>query len=151
MFILIFHIFADKYHQKAISINTFRNIFGFIFYITVGIYVAIVILLNIPYVQQKIAVTITERFTELTDAELSVGEISVGFLFNRLTIDDVLLKDKENKEMLKVSRLSVKYSIWAALRGKISLSNVQLFGFDINLNRENPESEPNFMFLVDAF
>ncbi|KAA6338320.1 hypothetical protein EZS27_013669 [termite gut metagenome] len=112
---------------------------------------AIVILLNSPYVQQKIAATITERFTELTDAELNVGEISVGFLFNRLTIDDVLLKDKGGKEMLKVSRLSIKYSIWVALRGRISLNNVQLFGFDINVNRENPESEPNFMFLVDAF
>ncbi|KAA6338098.1 hypothetical protein EZS27_013861 [termite gut metagenome] len=112
---------------------------------------AIVILLNSTYVQQKIAVTITERFTELTDAELNIGKISVGFLFNRLTIEDVLLKDKGGEEMLKVSRLSVKYSIWDALHGKISLNNVQLFGFDINLDRENLESEPNFMFLVDAF
>ncbi|KAA6341484.1 hypothetical protein EZS27_010708 [termite gut metagenome] len=133
-------------------INTFKNIVGYIFYLLVGIYVGIVISLNTPYVRQKIAVTITEKLSKMIDAELNAGEIHVGFLFNRITADDVLLKDKSSKEMLKVSRISLNFSILNfLLHKKMYLSNVQLFGFDAHLNCENTESEPNFMFLIKAF
>ncbi|KAA6324389.1 hypothetical protein EZS27_026280, partial [termite gut metagenome] len=94
---------------------------------------------------------ITEKLSETIGTEFSVENLNVGFLLNRITLDNVSLKDKSNKDMLKVSRLSVKFGVIAALRGKISLSNVQLFGFNINLNRDNPEAEPNFKFLMDAF
>ncbi|KAA6313897.1 hypothetical protein EZS27_035407, partial [termite gut metagenome] len=72
---------------------------------------------------------ITEKLSQAIGTELSVEGLHVGFLLNRITLDNVLLKDKSDKDLLKVSRLSVKFEVMAALRGKISLSNVQLFGF----------------------
>ncbi|KAA6332749.1 hypothetical protein EZS27_018775 [termite gut metagenome] len=112
----------------------------------------IIILLNTPYVRQKIVVTITEKLSKMIDAELNADEIHVGFLFNRITVDNALLKDKSGKEMLKASRILVNFSPLSFLLHKqIYLSNVQLFGLDAYLNRENPESEPNFMFLINAF
>ena len=36
-------------------------------------------------------------------------------------------------------------------KGKISISSVQLFGFNINLQKKTPDSPPNFKFVLDAF
>lgn len=71
-------------------------------------------------------------------------------LLNRIIIDDVLLNDQTGKEMLKVTRLSAKFDLPALINGKIAISSVQLFGFNINLNKENPEAVPNFEFVLDA-
>ena len=53
--------------------------------------------------------------------------------------------------MLKVSRLSAKFDILPLFKGKVSISNVQLFGFNINLEKKTPEDIPNFQFVLDAF
>ena len=34
---------------------------------------------------------------------------------------------------------------------KIRISSIQLFGFNINLSKATPESEPNFQFIIDTF
>lgn len=72
-------------------------------------------------------------------------------LLNRIIIDDVLLDDQNGKEMLKVTRLSAKFDIMPFFEGKISISSVQLFGFAVNLQKETPDSPPNFKFVLDAF
>ena len=82
--------------------------------------------------------------------ELTIGRIDMGLL-NRIIIDDVLLDDRSGKEMLKVTRLSAKFEILPLFKGKITISSVQLFGFNINLNKKTPDSPPNFKFVLDAF
>lgn len=72
-------------------------------------------------------------------------------LLNRIIIEDLLLKDRSEKEMLKVARLSAKFDILPLFKGKISISNVQLFGFNINLEKETPDSNSNFQFVLDTF
>ena len=82
--------------------------------------------------------------------ELTIGRIDMGLL-NRIIIDDVLLDDQSGKEMLKVTRLSAKFEILPLFKGKITISSVELFGFNINLNKKTPDSPPNFKFVLDAF
>lgn len=82
--------------------------------------------------------------------QLTIGKIDMGLL-NRVIIDNVTLGDQAGKEMLKITRLSAKFDIPALLRGKIAISSVQLFGFNINLNKQTPDSPPNFKFVLDAF
>lgn len=72
-------------------------------------------------------------------------------LLNRIIIDDVLLDDQNGEEMLRVARLSAKFDITPFFKGKISISSVQLFGFNINLEKKTPDSSPNFRFVIDAF
>ena len=82
-------------------------------------------------------------------SELTVGQIELG-LINRLIIDDLALNDQRGKEMLRVSHLSVRLEFVPLLKGKVSISNVQLFSFHVNLERPNLEDEANFQFLLDA-
>ena len=93
---------------------------------------------------------IAKELSEVLNTRLTIGKINIGLL-NRIIIDDVLLDDQSGKEMLKVTRLSAKFDILPFFKGKISISSVQLFGFTINLNKETPDSPPNFKFVLDAF
>ncbi len=72
-------------------------------------------------------------------------------VLNRIIINDLLLYDRSGKEMLKAARLSARFDILPLFKGKISISNIQLFGFDIHLEKTTPDAEPNFQFVIDAF
>ena len=96
------------------------------------------------------SVFVAEELSDLLNTRVMIGRINIGLL-NRIIIDDVLLDDQSGQEMLKVTRLSAKFDIMPFFKGKISISSVQLFGFNINLQKKTPDSPPNFKFVLDAF
>ena len=96
------------------------------------------------------SVFVAEELSDLLNTRVTIGRINIGLL-NRIIIDDVLLDDQDEQEMLKVTRLSSKFDIMPFFKGKISISSVQLFGFNINLQKKTPDSPPNFKFVLDAF
>lgn len=100
----------------------------------IGVYLGIIVLLNIPYVQGKLSVFVTKELKNILNTEVSIGRIDMGLL-NRIIVEDVLLHDRKNQEMLKVARLSAKFDLLPLLNGKVTISSVQLFGFTVNLNR----------------
>lgn len=106
-------------------------------------------LLNLPYVQHQASIFLSEQLSEALGSRLNIGKVNLGLL-NRIIIDDLHLEDLSGKEMLKVTRLSAKFDILPLFNGEISISNIQLFGFNINLEKDTPESDPNFQFVVDA-
>lgn len=107
-------------------------------------------MLNVPTVQQRLSILVANELKTILNTELNIGRIDIGLL-NRIIVDDVLLKDQSDKEMLKITRLSAKFDILPLFSGKIAISSVQLFGFNINLNKPNPGTKPNFQFVLDAF
>lgn len=115
-----------------------------------GVYLGVIVLLNIPYVQDKLSVFVSQELRKALNTEVSIGKIDMGLL-NRIIVEDVLLHDRRNEELLKVARLSAKFEILPLLKGKITISSIQLFGFTVNMNRETPEAVPNFQFILDAF
>ncbi len=112
-------------------------------------YIGIVILLNMPYVQQRMPVLIARELSSAIGSQVSIGRINMGLL-NRVIIDDLQLNDLSGKEMLKVARLSAKFDIIPLFKGKISIGTVQLFGFNVNIEKQDPDAAPNFQFVVDA-
>ena len=96
------------------------------------------------------SVFVAEELSDLLNTRVTIGRINIGLL-NRIIIDDVVLDDQDEQEMLKVTRLSAKFDIMPFFKGKISISSVQLFGFNINLQKKTPDSPPNFKFVLDAF
>lgn len=106
-------------------------------------------MLNLPYVQQQISVLLSEQLSQVLGSRLHIGRVNLGLL-NRIIIDDLQLDDLSGKEMLKATRLSAKFDIIPLFNGQISISNIQLFGFNIALEKKTPESTPNFQFVMDA-
>ena len=107
-------------------------------------------MLNTPVVQQQMSAWVASELSQALDAELQIGRIDMGVL-NRIIINDLLLYDRSDKELLKAARLSAKFDILPLFKGKISISNIQLFGFDIHLEKPTPDSPPNFQFVINAF
>ena len=102
---------------------TVRILLGILF----GVYLGIIVLLNIPYVQGKLSFIVGRELRKVLNTEVSVGRIDMGLL-NRIIVEDVLLEDRQGTEMLKVARLSAKFEILPLLKGKITITSVQLFG-----------------------
>ena len=115
----------------------------------IGIHIGILVLLNIPSVQNKLASMVSSELGKLLNTEVSVGHIELGLL-NRIHVEDVKLDDLQGDEMLNVHRLSARFEWKPLLDGKIVINSVQLIGFDIQLKKETPEAVPNFQFVVDA-
>lgn len=118
--------------------------------VCIGIYVGIWMLLNIPHVQGKLASLVAKELRQIMNTEISVGHINLGML-NRIVIEDVLLKDRQGEDLLKVDRLAARFEVKPLFEGKISINSVQLFGLSARLNQENPQAVPNFQFVLDAF
>ena len=116
----------------------------------IGIHIGIVVLLNIPSVQGKLAAIVSTELRKLLNTEVSVGRIELGWL-NRLHIEDVMLKDLQGDDLLNVHRLSARFEFKPLLDGKIVVNSVQLIGFDVRLKKETLTSIPNFQFVLDAF
>ena len=115
----------------------------------IGIHIGLIVLLNIPSVQGKLATLVSTELGRLLHTEVSVGRIELGLL-NRIHITDVRLDDQQGEEMLNVNRLSTRFEWRPLLEGKIVINSVQLIGFDIRLQKDTPESVPNFQFVLDA-
>ena len=115
-----------------------------------SLYIGITLLLNAPVVQQRMSVFVSSELSQMLGAELRMGRIDMGML-NRIIINDLLLYDRSGHEMLKAARLSAKFDILPLFKGKISISNIQLFGFDIHLEKATPRSASNFQFVIDTF
>lgn len=117
---------------------------------TLVFYFGLIALLNLPAVQHRISTYAARELTRLTQAEVSIGNVDLGLL-NRVVIQNVQIKDRQKKDMLGISRFSVKIDIPSLLRGKIRISSVQLFGLDARLNRAHPKAPLNCQFLIDTF
>ena len=115
----------------------------------IGIHIGLIVLLNIPSVQGKLAILVSTELGRLLHTEVAVGRIELGLL-NRIHITDVRLDDQQGEEMLNVNRLSARFEWRPLLEGKIIINSVQLIGFDIRLQKDTPESVPNFQFVLDA-
>ena len=136
-------------NKKESLIRTLKKTVRWIVGIVLGVYIGTIVLLNIPGIQRSMSVFVSKELSQILHTRVNIGKIDIGLL-NRIIIDDVLLDDQKGKEMLKVTRLSAKFDIIPLFKGKITISSVQLFGFTISLNKETPDSPPNFKFVVDA-
>ena len=118
--------------------------------IIIGFYIGAILLLNLPYVQQEMSVLLSKQLSSVLKSDLKIEKIYIGFL-NRIIVEGLQLNDLSGKEMLKVTRLSAKFDVLPLFKQQISISNIQLFGFNANLEKQTPESEPNYQFVLNAF
>ena len=114
------------------------------------IYFGLIALLNIPFIQQSISSIAVRELSKILNTEVKVGNIDLGLL-NRVIINDLEIYDRDGEKMVNIARFSAKFDIQAIVRGKISISSIQLFGSDFNLEKKDKESNINIKFITDLF
>lgn len=127
-----------------------KHIVRFTIIIALVCYFGIIAVLSLPFIQKRLSVLAAQELSRIMQTEVSIGNIDLGLL-NRIIIQNVYLEDKSGQELLKVARLSAKIELSPLLHGRIRISSIQLFGLNAHLNRQTPESKPNFQFILDAF
>lgn len=114
-----------------------------------ALYALLLTLPHIPSVQSFLAQKTEELLGNKLNTEVRIGTINLGFL-NRIIIDNVLIKDQQQKDLLSVNRLSAKIDVTDLLEGRITVSSAQLFGAQAHLYKKDSLSEANFMFIAEA-
>lgn len=125
--------------------NSVRWVIG----IALGLYIGILILLNLSFVQRRTSMWLSQELSQVLQSRVTIGCVDLGLL-NRLIIEDFQLDDQTGHSLLQIPRLSVKWEWLPLLKGKISISSAQLFGCQLQLSREHPEARPNYQFVLDA-
>jgi hypothetical protein len=113
------------------------------------VYIGATLALNIPLVQRRLSHLVAHELSQALGAPVTIGSLNIGMM-NRIVADNLLLRDRQGKEMVRVTRLSAKFDLWSLVRGKVSISSVQLFGFNFQLERATPTDAPNYQFVIDA-
>ena len=103
----------------------------------------------IPQTQNYIGRKVADAISDKLGTQVSIGRVDLGF-FNRIIIDDVKILDQQQKDMLRVGRLSVRLELWPLIDGKISISSAQLFGAHFILYKQSAQSKTNFQFVLDS-
>ncbi len=126
-----------------------KHILSVIIWSIIALYSLIMTATNIPFIQDKIANSVASAISQKLGTHVEIGNVDLGFL-NRVIIDDVLILDQRHKQMLSVSRMSVKIEWAPLLQGHISIASAQLFGAHANLYKNDEKSPTNFQFVIDS-
>ena len=107
------------------------------------------ITVSIPAVQELLGRHASRFLADQLGTSVSIERVDIG-LFNRLTLDHVLIRDQNGKDMLTARRLSATVDILPLVNGKISISSAQIFGTHAQLYQADAQSKPNFQFVIDS-
>ena len=107
-------------------------------------------LVNIPFVQEKIAQTATEVLQEKLGVPVRIGNVDIEW-FNRLVIEELYLEDQEGKVLFRANHLAAGMDVLPLLEGRLVFNTVRLFGPEVYLSKQNATSPLNLQFVIDAF
>ncbi|MDO5447490.1 MAG: hypothetical protein Q4F34_06930, partial [Prevotellaceae bacterium] len=112
---------------------------------------AVLVLPHFDCVQDFLGRSVADALAEKLGTEVSVGKVHLG-IPNSLVIDDVMIKDRDDKNMLDVERLASRIELMPLISdGRIVIDKVELYDADIDVYRKVGEEDFNFQFVVDAF
>ena len=113
------------------------------------LYFITLVSIHLPATQRFIGRQVSEALSEILGTNVSIDRVELGFL-NRIILDDVTMLDQEQKEMLRVGRLSAKIDLLPLVEGRISISSAQLFGAHAQFYKADSLTTPNYQFALDS-
>ncbi len=113
------------------------------------LYVSVILLLHLPFVQKEIGKGVAIALSGQLGTEVGVGGVNLGLL-NRIVVDDIEILDREGKLLLQVPRVAASINIPSLFVGKIDIQTVQIFGLNAHLRKRTPHAPGNYQFVIDA-
>ncbi|MDR3061011.1 MAG: translocation/assembly module TamB domain-containing protein [Dysgonamonadaceae bacterium] len=113
-------------------------------------YVLPVGLLQVPYVQDKISEKASTVLHNKLGVEVKIGKVDFE-LFNKLILKDLYLEDQSGDTLFQAKRLGAGFEFFPLLKGRLRFESIQLFSFQLNLNKETINAPLNIQFVLDSF
>ena len=126
-----------------------KQIISWTIWSLLALYVLLVVLIQLPFTQRWLGQMVANALGSKLGTEVQVGRVDLGF-FNRLIIDDVVIKDQQQQDLLTARRMSVKMELLPLINGRVSISSAQLFGANAILYKDSAAAIPNYQFVIDA-
>jgi hypothetical protein len=117
--------------------------------VAVVLLLATIIISNSSYVQNKIIGLATDAIKKELNAEVQIGHVDINLLGQRASINDVVLKDQQGRDMLRVKEIWGNLRLLPLLRGRVVLKEFSVSDVDVLVVQ--PEEGPaNYQFILDA-
>ena len=108
------------------------------------------ILLNNRKIQQEAAVHVVSIASSALGTDVEAGRVQFTYPFG-ITIDGLTIYDLNHDTLAHAASLSLRLKPVKLLKKKLSITSVRVNSPSIRLNREDPESDPNYAFLTEMF
>ena len=112
---------------------------------------AAVITLHNKSVQKKILNKAVEALQQKLDTHVSIDSISINAFTQDIALFGIEIEDREQREMLKVEKISVDLKLISLLQNKIVIEEAELVGAKALLLKPSKDEPANYQFVVDAF
>ena len=109
------------------------------------------LLLNTETMQNKLLKRATEELSKKLDTRVEIDSISINAFTQEITLFDIEIEDREQREMLKVERISVDLELWKLLQRKIVIERAEMVSAKALLLKPSKEEPTNYQFVIDAF
>ncbi len=117
----------------------------------ITIYLLAFILLSIPGIQDKARQIGVAELSKVLKSEVAIDHIQIT-PFNKLALYGVHLLDQQGDTLLHAHKISAGIAMNELLfQQELIFTNIQLFGADIRITQETPDSPTNLQFIIDAF
>ena len=117
--------------------------------VVVVLLLATLVVCHSSYVQNKLVGLATDALSKELNTEVHIGSVDVSLLGQRASINDVILKDQQQRDLLKVGEIWGNLRLLPLLRGRVVLKELRLT--DVDLLVVQPEEGPaNYQFILDA-
>lgn len=110
---------------------------------------ATLIIANSSYVQTKLIGIATNALSKQLNTEVTIDHLRLNLLNMSAQIEEIRLKDQQQRDLLKVKRLWGRLQPLSLLRGEILLRKCEVDSIDVRLIK--PQDGPaNYQFLLDS-
>jgi hypothetical protein len=124
------------------------NITGIVLASIVAFMLAMVLIVRLDPVQQRLVRVATDRLSSMLKTEVSVRHVSVSF-FNRIELEGALVRDRSRDTLMYVGGLRISLTDWFFLKDETDVSYVGLR--DVIVKTRRTDSIWNYHFIIDAF
>lgn len=116
----------------------------------VGLYLAAVVMVRTPLVQQWLGRKVAAAIGKKLDTRVTVDKVHLG-LMNRFVVDGIDVYDKDDRLMISASRIAAKIDIGRLVGdGRVLVSSAQVFGFNGVFYQKDGRTKPNYQFVLDS-
>lgn len=130
--------------------KSIKKIVTTIFITILSLYLLVYIFLSMPFCQNVVKNMIENILSDKLHTEVKIGNIEFG-LFNRVTLNNLVLFDQHRKVLLKSDLISGRIELSPLLQHEISLRTITMVDGKISLYKNTERGKMNYQFILDAF
>ena len=109
------------------------------------------LLLNTSHVQQWLLQRATAMLAEKLNTRVEVQSVSINLYVPSMALNGLCIDDQQGEPLLRMQQANVKVGIINLWEREFVIKQVKAEGVEARLVKADPDSVPNYQFLIDAF